>query len=221
MIGEHIKLFCKDFTKIENYDLAIADTTQTWDCHHRLEISPMGNTFTKKYLIKQGLYYNQPAESLIFLTHSDHMSLHNKDNKAFLGHNHSDETKQKISERLKGRDSPTKGKKWTDDQREKINHKGKNNSMYGKNHTDKTRNKIAMKLKGKDIICIETGEVHYDTEWRRLGYKCAARVAQGKQETCMGLHFKYVGQISIDPDTMLELIAKGLKESAKWNQRDC
>ena len=29
--------FCRTPELIENYDKAIADTTQTWDCHHRLE----------------------------------------------------------------------------------------------------------------------------------------------------------------------------------------
>ena len=40
MINEHnAKKFCKeDISKIENYDKAIADTTQVWDCHHRTEI---------------------------------------------------------------------------------------------------------------------------------------------------------------------------------------
>ena len=28
----------EDISKIENYDKAIADTTQMWICHHRLEI---------------------------------------------------------------------------------------------------------------------------------------------------------------------------------------
>lgn len=27
-----------EVNKIENYDLAIADTTQVWHCHHKLEI---------------------------------------------------------------------------------------------------------------------------------------------------------------------------------------
>ena len=34
------KKFCKDdISKIENYDKAIADTTQTYECHHRLELT--------------------------------------------------------------------------------------------------------------------------------------------------------------------------------------
>ena len=39
MINEKkVKRFCKeDISKIKNYDLAIADMTQTWDCHHMTE----------------------------------------------------------------------------------------------------------------------------------------------------------------------------------------
>jgi len=32
------KFCCEDLSLIENYDLAISDTNQTWHCHHRLEI---------------------------------------------------------------------------------------------------------------------------------------------------------------------------------------
>ena len=37
MICEHYarKFCCEDISLIENYALAVADTTQTWDCHHR------------------------------------------------------------------------------------------------------------------------------------------------------------------------------------------
>ena len=38
MINERYarKFCCEDPSLIENYDLAIADTTQTWICHHIL-----------------------------------------------------------------------------------------------------------------------------------------------------------------------------------------
>ena len=71
------KFCCEDPSLIENYDKAIADTTQTWDCHHRGEILPCGR-FSRDDLKKFGLYYNRPASELIFLTHSEHRQLHNK-----------------------------------------------------------------------------------------------------------------------------------------------
>ena len=62
MISEKtVKQYCKDdISLIENYDKAIADTSQTWHCHHKLEIQ---GEFTNsiELLKKCGLYYNVPA----------------------------------------------------------------------------------------------------------------------------------------------------------------
>ena len=68
---------CEDLSLIENYDKAIADTTQMWDCHHRGEVLPCGR-FSQDDLKKFGLYYKRPASELIFLTHSEHRRLHTK-----------------------------------------------------------------------------------------------------------------------------------------------
>ena len=46
-----------ELSKIENYDKAVADITQVWDCHHRLEVQN-GKPILKKDLIAQGLYYH-------------------------------------------------------------------------------------------------------------------------------------------------------------------
>ena len=36
MINEGVKKFCnEDISLIENYNKAISDSNQTWDCHHR------------------------------------------------------------------------------------------------------------------------------------------------------------------------------------------
>ena len=63
-----------DESLIENYDKALADTTQTWICHHRRELEP--TRMTVEDLKEQGLYWNRPPEELIFLTSSDHAKLH-------------------------------------------------------------------------------------------------------------------------------------------------
>ena len=68
---------CEDLGLIENYDKAIADTTQTWHCHHRGEVLQRG-IFSRDYLKKFGLYYKRPAAELIFLTPSAHRRLHTK-----------------------------------------------------------------------------------------------------------------------------------------------
>lgn len=68
----YAKRYCKDFTKIENYEKAMADT-KTWHCHHRAEL-----VYTAKELKEKGMYYNVLPCDLIFLTHSEHCSLHRK-----------------------------------------------------------------------------------------------------------------------------------------------
>ena len=79
MINEEYtkKYCCEDPSLIENYELAVADTTQTWEIHHRGEVLPCGR-FSGDDLKKFGLYYKRPAAELIFLTHSEHRQLHNK-----------------------------------------------------------------------------------------------------------------------------------------------
>ena len=59
--------YCRHPELIENYDKAIADTTQTWDVHHRLE-----SCFTQKFLKEMNLYYDVEPEALIFLTRDEH-----------------------------------------------------------------------------------------------------------------------------------------------------
>ena len=113
-----VKQFCsEDISLIENYQEAINDTTQTWQCHHRLEIelNKSGNE-----LINMNLYYNRPASELIFLTEKNHKSLHyksgmsnfstkyGKDNPMYSKH-HSEETKQKMSVSHKGLTPINKG----------------------------------------------------------------------------------------------------------------
>ena len=61
--------YCRDdISLIENYDKAISDETQKWDCHHRRE-----SIYTKSQLIEIREYYNRPAAELIFLLPKDHM----------------------------------------------------------------------------------------------------------------------------------------------------
>ena len=111
MINERqVRKFCKeDLSKIKNYDLAIADTTQTWDCHHMTET---WWNCSKQELIENECYYNRKACELIFLTHAEHARLHMKNmsderrrkiSEANRRRTHSEATKRKISEALKGR----------------------------------------------------------------------------------------------------------------------
>lgn len=116
---EGIKKFCKEnISLIENYEKAINDKTQMWDCHHRLEIE-LG--VSAKQLIKMDLYYNRPASELIFLTHAEHTKLHKS--------NMREETKKQISESNKGKHRTEETKK---KQSEKKNEYYKTHSVWNK-----------------------------------------------------------------------------------------
>ena len=76
---KNAKQYCKDdISLIENYDKAIADNTQKWHLHHRLELT-MDNDYalSKQDLIRYGMYYKRPYFELIFMTEAEHKSLHN------------------------------------------------------------------------------------------------------------------------------------------------
>ena len=96
---ETVKSYCcDDFSLIENYKLAVNDTTQTWDCHHRREVLPCGR-FSQDDLKKFRLYFNRPASELIFLTPTAHRQLHKK---GVPNGPMSEATKKAISDAKKG-----------------------------------------------------------------------------------------------------------------------
>ena len=119
MINEKkAKRFCKDYTLIENYEEAVNDPTQTWDCHHIL-----GEILTRQQLLNHDFYYDVPPCMLKFVTRSEHIRLH--------GMNMSDDTRKKMSEAQKGEKNPMYGRT------------GNKNPFFGKHHTDESRRKIS------------------------------------------------------------------------------
>jgi group I intron endonuclease len=70
------------------------------------------------------------------------------------GKQHTEETRQKISESKKGENNPMYGKHLTEEHRRKVSESrkgkctGEDNPMYGKHHTEETRQKISESLKG-------------------------------------------------------------------------
>ena len=96
---EKLYWYCHDYTKIENYEEAMADPDNIWDCHHRREVFENGNTLSVDALKHFGLYYNVPPEDLIFMKHSDHMKLHKGvwHNGGRKGRPHTNETRQLMS----------------------------------------------------------------------------------------------------------------------------
>lgn len=139
---------------------------------------------------------------------------------------HSEETKRKISNSLKGRESPLKGRRWSEERRIRIS--GENSAWYGKRHTeetkekmrnsyhyhitDETRKRMSENRKGKrtgkenprskSVICIDTGKV-YDTikiaaEDTGANQFKISDVCRGKREKAGGLKWKYAVQQETD-----------------------
>ena len=69
----YYRCYCRHPELIENYDLAIADTNQMWEVHHRKE-----EFYSQKELIERGEYYDVPPSELIFLTKSEHNKIDSK-----------------------------------------------------------------------------------------------------------------------------------------------
>lgn len=141
MIRKDIIKICKDFTKIENYSQAVLDTSQTWECHHRLETHYLKNgkwierevEVSREELKEDNLYFDRPASELIFMTKTEHISMHNrnrydKDTFTTKGMCFSEETKTKIS-------VAHKGKRHSDEAKEKMSEKRKNNYFWFNNGT--------------------------------------------------------------------------------------
>ena len=105
--------FCKDYEDIENYDKAKADNFKGWICHHR-----KGVDIPTEELQVLDMYYNIPANELIFVTRAEHNTLHFKGKPAWnrgvpLSEEHrkklskpkSEEHKKKIGASSKGRNN--------------------------------------------------------------------------------------------------------------------
>lgn len=87
------KYCCEDISTIENYEQAINDQTQMWECHHRWETD---RGLSREELIFCCEYDYVPADRLIFLTKAQHQRLHN------LGKKMAESTKRKLSKLCSG-----------------------------------------------------------------------------------------------------------------------
>ena len=167
----NFKYYCKDYQNIENYEAAKKDDFKNWEVHHRLETHNSDGErrlvdITADELKALDMYYNRPADELIFLTIYEHSRLHmkgkhlseetrrkigaaSKGNKYALGYKHSEEAKNKIAEAMKGEKNPFYGKHHSGETKKKMRearkgkHLGKDNSFYGKHHSEETRKKIS------------------------------------------------------------------------------
>ena len=81
----HWQLICEDVTKVENYEKAKADNFVNWVQHHRLETHNSDGErrlvqITAEELKALDMYYNRPAEELIWLTRAEHINIHREIN---------------------------------------------------------------------------------------------------------------------------------------------
>ena len=96
------KQYCKDYEKIENYQLAKKDNFIGWECHHRLETHNSDGIrrevdISQEELKALRMYYNRPPEELIFLTTREHHVFKKGENNPFYGKKHSEESKKRIA----------------------------------------------------------------------------------------------------------------------------
>lgn len=169
--------YCKDYESIENYEAAKKDNFKNWVCHHR-----KGEFIPAEELRALGLYYNRPAEELLFITVSEHSSLHNTGNQYKKGHQVSSETRKKISEANKG-NKYCLGRRLSEETRNKISEAHKNISEetkhkmseawdYDKHFTEETRKKIA---------AAQTGRHWYNNgEISKFCYECPLGYSPGR-----------------------------------------
>lgn len=108
--------YCKDITKVENYEKAVAVDFKGWVCHHKLELIATGGVVDvdRQDLIDWGIYYNRPEDELIFLTRAEHNKIHH------TGKKRSAETKRKMSDALTGRVGSMTGHTQSEETRRKI-----------------------------------------------------------------------------------------------------
>ena len=148
---ESIKRYCKDdISLIENYEKAMNDKMEVWDCHHRLEthdengnIRAKGSDLTVDELIAQNIYYNRPAKELIFLPKREHLRLHQSLRIM------SEETKKKLSVINTGKIVPdyvreklsitSTGRHHSEETKQLLSKQrtGEGNGMYGKDPWNK------------------------------------------------------------------------------------
>ena len=179
MISERrSKLYCcEDISLIENYKYAIEDTTQIWECHHRLEIQN-GIFKSDKELKSENLYYSRPASELIFLTHKEHKKLH--------------------SDNPKYRTLKSSQQQGTNNNRYGIHLENKTKDKISKALKEKFKNKEFLERHKSirriypKIRCIETNECKYASEWIKLGYTFVIKVAKGENKSCKNLHFEFI-----------------------------
>ena len=196
---------CEELSLIENYELAISDTTQMWEIHHR-----RGTIYSSKDLKEIGEYYNRPAIELIFLTPTAHRRLHLK------GIQLSEAHKKAVSEAKKGIPLSEEHKKAISEA-----HKGIPLSEDHKKAVSKAKKGVPLSEEHKKAIgeanskkilqFTKSGE--FIREWqsaheasRQLGIACSniCSCCNGKRKSVCGYVWKYAEDLSDILESLFE-----------------
>ena len=185
------KQYCKDYENIENYDKAKADNFKNWHCHHRLETHNSDGErrlvdITREELLALGMYYGRPSSELIFLTRSEHGSLHKpseeakkKLSEAHIGKHLSEEAKKKLSE-------ANKGKKLSEETKKKLREVRKGMRWFNNGKISKR--------------AYECPDGFVPGRIKKLSEETKKRISEahkGKNTWSKGMHFYNNGKINI------------------------
>ena len=148
---EYYKRYCKDIENVENFEKAKTDNFKGWHCHHRLETHTSDGErrlvdISMDELKALGMYYNRPAEELIFLTAREHNAFNKGRPGPNKGKKFSEEARRKMAEAKKGKPSNKKGKKLSEEARRKMSE-----SQKGKHLSEETRRKMRAANRIKNI----------------------------------------------------------------------
>ena len=168
----YFERYCDNIENVENYAAAKKDNFTGWDCHHRLETHNSDGErrlvdISHKELKALGMYYDRPAEELIFLTTLEHLRLHHK------GKRFSEETKKKLSAANKGKQlseetkakmsEAKKGKPRSEETKRRMSEalKGRPGPNKGKHPSEETRRKLSEAHKGQHWKLVDGKRVWY------------------------------------------------------------
>lgn len=154
---------CEDISKIYGYKEAVADKEKMWHLHHCL-----GLVWSIKQLIEMGLYYNQPADRLMFVTPSEHKKLH------FIAN---EETRKRISKAKKGAKMSIESRKKMSESR-----KGQKNTHLCKKVCQYTKNGEFV----KEFQSIMEVEKYYGYANQNISACC-----RGKHKSAYGFVWRY------------------------------